>query len=157
MICTKCGSDNKANAQFCKNCGTNIIDNENIISRINGKINLFTFFIGLIISFVILFIGALLFGEVLTSGFNLSIYVGMVLLTMAFFGSFLTGISCGEDLNEGYINGAFLSLFIIVITGFVLGILMFVYIGITASIASALSSFSSIAFTIGYVFYKFSL
>ena len=147
MICTKCGSDNKANAQFCKNCGTNLIDSENIISRINGQINLLAVFIGLIISIVILFVGALLFGEVLTSGFNLSIYVGIVLLTMAFFGSIVTGMLCSEDHDVGYVNGAFLSLFIIVITGFFLGILIFVFIGITASIASALSSFSSLAST----------
>jgi hypothetical protein len=147
LICTKCGSDNKADAQFCKKCGANLGDNENIINRINNQINLLAVCIGLVISIVILFIGALLFGGIVTSGFNTSIYAGIVLLAMAFLGSIVTGILGAKDTNEGYINGVFLSLFIIIITGFILGILMFVFIGITASLANALSSFSSIAST----------
>ena len=146
MNCTKCGSDNKVDALFCKKCGTNLKNKQNIINRMNSQINLLSVFIGLIISIIILFIGATLFGGVVTSGFtDISIYVAIVLLAMAFFGSVVTGMIGSNNQNEGSLNGAFLSLVILVFTGFVLGILIFVFIGIAASIASALSSFSSIA------------
>lgn len=147
MNCTKCGFDNKADALFCKKCGADLTDNKNIISRMNGQINILAVFIGLIFSIVILFIGALSFGGVITSGFNISIYVGIVLLAMAFFGSIVTGMLGGKNLNEGYANGVFLSLFILVFVGFVLGIVLFVFMGIAASLASALGSFSSVAST----------
>ena len=147
LNCTNCGSDNKADSQFCKKCGANLMENETIISKINSQINLLAVFIGLIISIAILFIGSLLFSVIINSGFNLSIYVGIILLAMAFFGSIITGILTGNDINKGCINGAFLSLFILVVTGIVLGILLFVIMGIASVIASALSPFSSLSST----------
>ena len=147
MDCTKCGFDNKADALFCKKCGADLTDNKNIISRMNGQINLLAVFIGLIFSIIILFIGALSFGGVISSGFNISIYVGIVILAMAFFGSVVTGMLGGKNIDEGYANGVFLSLFILVFVGFVLGIVLFVFMGVAASLASALGSFSSVAST----------
>jgi hypothetical protein len=145
LDCSKCGSDNKADALFCKKCGTDLRGCKNVINRMNGQINLLAVFIGLIFSVIILFIGALLFGGVITSGFNISIYVGIVLLAMAFFGSIVTGILGGNNINEGYVNGVFLSLFILVFLGFVLGIILFVFMGIATTLASAFGSFSTVA------------
>ncbi len=64
---------------------------------------------------------------------------------MAFFGSIVASILGSRNSNEGYINGFFLSLVIIVFGGFILGILLFAVVGILASLASALGSFSSLA------------
>jgi hypothetical protein len=148
MRCNKCDYDNKAEAVYCKNCGTKLIYNESFVEKINGHINLVAVFLGSIISILILFIGAILFSGVITSGSTIvSLYVGLVVLAMAFFGSIVTGILGCKNINEGYINGSFLGLIIIVITGFALGVVLFVFIGIFASILNSLSSFASTAST----------
>ena len=146
MDCSKCGSDNSSDAQFCKKCGADLTRQQSISSRLNGQINLLSVFIGLIFSIIILFIGALLFGGIITSGSNyIPIYIGIILVAMAFFGSIVASILGSRNSNEGYINGFFLSLVIIVLGGFILGILLFAVVGILASLASALGSFSSLA------------
>jgi uncharacterized membrane protein len=113
---------------------------------LNGQINLLSVFIGLIFSIIILFIGALLFGRIITSGSNyIPIYIGIILAAMAFFGSIVASILGSKNSSEGYTNGFFLSLVIIVFGAFILGILLFVAVGILASLANALGSFSSLA------------
>ncbi len=146
MDCTKCGSDNRSDAQFCKKCGADLTRQQSVISRLNGQINLLSVFIGLIFSIIILFIGALLFGRIITSGSNyIPIYIGIILAAMAFFGSIVASILGSKNSSEGYTNGFFLSLVIIVFGAFILGILLFVAVGILASLANALGSFSSLA------------
>ena len=146
MDCTKCGSDNKLDAQFCKKCGTDLTKQQSILGRLNSQINILSVFVGLIISVIILFIGALLFGGIITSGSNyISIYIGIILVAMAFFGSIVAGILGSKNSSEGYTNGFFLSLLILVFGGFILGILLFVVVGVLSSLASALGSFSSVA------------
>jgi hypothetical protein len=113
---------------------------------LNGQINLLSVFIGLIFSIIILFIGALLFSGIITSGSSyIPIYIGIILVAMAFFGSIVASILGSRNSNEGYTNGFFLSLVILVFGGFILGILLFVVVGILASLANALGSFSSLA------------
>ena len=93
MDCTKCGSDNKSDAQFCKKCGADLTQQTSTINRLNGQINLLSVFIGLIFSIIILFIGALLFGGIITSGSSyIPIYIGIILVAMAFFGSIVASI-----------------------------------------------------------------
>ena len=146
LDCNKCGSDNKLDAQFCKKCGADLTKQQSILGRLNGQINILSVFIGLIISIIILFIGALLFGGIISSGSNyIPIYIGIILVAMAFFGSIVAGILGSKNSNEGYTNGFFLSLVILVFVGFILGILLFVALGILASLANALGSFSSLA------------
>jgi hypothetical protein len=146
LNCSKCGSDNKADALFCKKCGADLTRQQSIINRLNGQINLLSVFIGLIFSIIILFIGALLFSGIITSGsFYIPIYIGIILVAMAFFGSIVASILGSRNSNEGYTNGFFLSLVILVFGGFILGILLFVVVGILASLANALGSFSSLA------------
>jgi hypothetical protein len=146
LDCNKCGSDNKLDAQFCKKCGANLTRQQSTIGRLNGQINVLSVFIGLIISIIILFIGALLFGGIITSGSNyIPIYIGIILVTMAFFGSIVSGILGSKNSNEGYTNGFFLSLVILVLSGFILGILLFVVVGILTSLTNALGSYSTLA------------
>jgi positive regulator of sigma E activity len=126
LDCTKCGSDNRSDAQFCKKCGADLTRQQSVISRLNGQINLLSVFIGLIFSIIILFIGALLFGRIITSGSNyIPIYIGIILAAMAFFGSIVASILGSKNSSEGYTNGFFLSLVIIVFGAFILGILLF--------------------------------
>ncbi len=142
MNCTKCGSNNKLDAQFCKKCGSDLTRQQSILGRLNGQINLLSVFVGLIISIVILFIGALLFGGIITSGSGYTpIYIGIVLIAMSFFGSIVASILGSKNSSEGYTNGFFLSLVILVFGGFILGILLFVVVGILASLATSLVHF----------------
>lgn len=146
MDCTNCGSDNRSDAQFCKKCGEDLTLQQSIINRLNGQINLLAVFIGLIVSIIILFIGALLFGGIVTSGSGyIPIYIGIILVAMAFFGSIVASVLGSKNSNEGYTNGFFLSLVILVLGGFILGILLLVVVGILTSLANALGSFSSLA------------
>ena len=148
MRCNKCSYDNKDDALYCKNCGSKLRYNESLVEKINNHLNLVAVFLGSIISILILFIGALLFSGVVSSGSTIiSLYVGLVVLAMAFFGSIVTGILGCKNINEGYINGSFLGLLIIVFVGFALGVVLFVFIGIFASIFNSLSSFASAAST----------
>ena len=111
------------------------------INKLNGRINLLSVCLGFIISIIVLLIGALFFGGYVTSGItNVSLYIGTVLLCMAFFGSIVAGFFGDKNYSDGSINGAFLCLIILILTSFVLGILIFVFIGMAALISSALSS-----------------
>jgi hypothetical protein len=139
--CGNCGYDNNTDAQFCKKCGADLMIENNFIGRINCKINLLAVFNGLFVSVLVLFIGATSFGGVVTTGIdNSTIYIGMVFLAMSFFGAVVTGLIGPKTIPEGAINGAFLSLTIIVLSGFIIGIVLFALIGVTASISNALHS-----------------
>lgn len=114
---------------------------ESRVNRINKRINLVAVFLGLIVSIIILFIGAIYFYGLYLSSPNLesiTLFIGTVLLAMAFFGSIISGILGGEDFNDGAINGAFLSLVIVVFVCFTIGIIFFVLMGIAGAFTSAL-------------------
>ncbi|UTB32396.1 MAG: hypothetical protein NKF70_13040 [Methanobacterium sp. ERen5] len=94
------------------------------ISDINDQINIVSVFIGLILSIFILFGVAVYFYFVVTSGvYNITLYFGIILLLMAFFGSLVAGMLWGHNFMEGSINGAFLSLIIVVLICFIVGVL----------------------------------
>ena len=103
MDCNKCGSENKADAAYCKTCGADLKDKKNIIVLMNGKINLLAVFIGLIISLLVLFITTVLFsGMVVSKAVPVAIYIVMVIVAMAFFGSILTGALGCKNVNDGF-------------------------------------------------------
>lgn len=138
MNCPKCGFNNNTDAIFCKKCGYNLNENKSKINRFNDEINILAVSLGLIVSVIFLFIGAALFGGIFSSGtVPLNLYIIMVLLAMAFFGGVTTGILGCETSYDGSINGAFLSLIILINMGFLAGILLFVVSGIASSFASA--------------------
>jgi hypothetical protein len=117
---------------------------ENIVDQINNRINFLSVFLGLIVSILILFMGAFSFGGVVTTGMgNVLNYLFMVLLIMVFFGSILSGFLGSKNFLDALFNGAFLSLVIIVFTGLVMGIFLFFIVGIESSLNSALSSMVS--------------
>ena len=144
MDCNKCGSENKADAAYCKTCGADLKDKKNIIVLMNGKINLLAVFIGLIISVLVLFITTVLFsGMVVSKAVPVAIYIVMVIVAMAFFGSILTGALGCKNVNDGSINGGFLSLIILVLAGLMIGILFLAVVGIIATLASELGPAAS--------------
>jgi hypothetical protein len=141
MICPDCGYNNNEDAKFCKKCGENLKEDKNIIKRVNTKINILAVFSGLIVTILVLILGAFLFGGIIISNsFDVTIYITLLLLSMTFLGAILTGIIGCKNFNDGIINGGFLSLVTLVFLGFVLGVVLFVLMGIAASLASSLSS-----------------
>lgn len=142
MECTECGHENKNNVKFCKKCGKNL--KKSYIERFNSQINLLAVFAGLAISTLVLILCSFLYGSIAVSGaIDLTIYIGLVLVTMVFVGGITTGIvGCG-DFEDGMINGLFMSLIALTILGFILGIILLITMGIAASIASALKPFAS--------------
>ena len=103
-------------------------------------------FIGLGVSCIVLIIGSLVFGAIVASAsLDISIYIGVVLVFMALFGGITTGIVGGQDFKDGAINGFFMSLVALVILGFIVGLFLFIAMGVTASLSSAFSSYSTTA------------
>lgn len=141
MNCPKCGFSNNTNAVFCKKCGYNLNEKKSVLNRFNDQINLLSVSLGLIVSIIILFIGAILLGGIIIfRTMPMNVYIILVLLAMAFFGAITTGILGRENFYDGSINGAFLSLIILINLGFLIGIILFVMSGITSSFASAFGS-----------------
>ena len=117
---------------------------ESHVTQLNNRINLLAIFLGLIISIIILFIGVASFGNGVSTGINnIFIYVLAMIVAMVFFGSFVTGILGSKKFYDGFLNGGFLSLILIIFTSLVIGILLFVVVGIEASINNALNSLVS--------------
>lgn len=144
MDCTKCGSENKVDATYCKKCGADLKEKKNVIGLMNGRINLLAVFIGLIISVLVLFITTVLFsGMVVSKAVPVAVYILMVIVAMVFFGSILTGALGSKNVNDGSINGCFLSLIILVLTGLMVGILFLAVMGVVATLASAFSPATS--------------
>lgn len=144
VYCKFCGFEIKKDAQFCKNCGKGFNEEYNFISRINGKINILSVFIGLIVSVIVLLIGASFFGVIITAKImDVTLYLFLLLFVMIFLGGLTTGITGSRNINEGLINGSILSLVAFIILGFIFGTYLLVIVGITSAIASAFSSFGS--------------
>ena len=111
------------------------------ISDINDQINIVSVFVGLILSILILFGAAVYFYFVVTLGlYNITLYFSVTLILMVFFGSLLAGMLGSNDFLEGSINGAFLSLIIVVLICFIVGVLFFVLMGVAGAFNNALTS-----------------
>jgi len=144
VYCKFCGSEIKKDTQFCKKCGKSFNEEFNFISGINGKINILSVFIGLIISVIVLLIGASFFGIIITAKImDVTLYLFLILFAMLFLGGFTTGITGSRNINEGLINGTILSMVAFIILGFIFGTYLLIIVGITSAIASAFSSFGS--------------
>ena len=136
MKCTECGNDNKSDALFCKKCGLNL-KNNNIINRINSRINLLAVLIGLCV--IILIVCSFLFIGI-AKNYSLPFYIAIVLFTMALIGSIFTGAFGNDNEKDGMINGGILSLVILLFTSFMVGIILLAFMGIGSIMASSLGS-----------------
>lgn len=143
IFCKFCGAEINKNTRFCNNCGKNVKQKYSLIDKINNKINIFSVLIGLAVATIVLFIGAGSFGAAIFNKWDVSLYMFLVLFSMSFFGGIVTGITGSRNINEGLINGGILSLTTFIFFGIIIGIFLFVLMGITSSIASAFSSVGS--------------
>ena len=127
MKCPDCGTENSDDAKVCKKCGYNLeilkkYNNTHNKNKRISKIDSNTSFIGVILGFIIfgifLFIGSFFFKNYLLNGsISFSTYLGLILITSLFFGSFTIGLnSCStiEDVKNNGLSFLILSYFIII-------------------------------------------
>ncbi len=144
FYCKYCGTEIKKDTLFCKNCGKSLITGNNIIVRINKRINLFSVLIGLVMTVIILLIGAVLLGGIIVNQvMDASLYIFLVLFFMLLLGGFTAGFSASPDIKDGLVNGGVLSLIFFIFLGIVAGLLLFVTIGISSMVASTLGPLAS--------------
>ncbi|MDO9044581.1 MAG: zinc-ribbon domain-containing protein [Methanobacteriaceae archaeon] len=141
-FCPKCGSAVRPDAVFCKKCGYSMVGGDKSrIEKWNDKINILSIFIGLGVSVVFLFIGALFYSFLLSQGIlDLVSYFGLVIITMIFFGGLTVGILSCNDYSDAPINGGFLTLILFILGGLVTGTGFSTTLGFAGAIASAYSS-----------------
>ena len=160
VFCQKCGSEVKEDAAFCKKCGTNtknpqanfteyidgkmnLFSSNNLLSRLNSKINLFGVYVGLAVSLLVLLIAPVFYGIFVTSGaigFMGLLY--LVLLSMMLVGGFITSVLSCRTYSEGMANGGFLGLVSLINLGFVMGAVWFYAIAMLSQLASAFGGYS---------------
>ena len=167
-FCQKCGSEIKEEATFCKNCGTNtknsqtnfteyldgkidLFGTNNLLGRLNRKVNLVGIYVGLAVSLLVLLITPVFYGIFVSSGaLSLVGLLYLVLLSMMLVGSFITSILCCKTYSEGMANGGFLGLIALINIGFILGAVWFSAIAIVSQMASAFGSFGGSSSPVSY-------
>ncbi len=142
VFCPKCGTGNKDNAEFCKNCGYSLKSSDKgFIAKLNEKLNILAVFIGLVISLLLLVLSPFFYGLVTSGTLSIIGFIYLILLSMMFIGGFIASVIGCRTYSEGMVNGGFLGLVSIVNLGFVVGILSIIAVTIMSAISSALSSF----------------
>ncbi len=110
-----------------------------LITKINKKINFTSIYIGLFISLIIPVIGFFLFGKSILLGqmpiINAAYYI---LLPMMLFGGFIASLISSRKYSDGLINGGFLGLIFIFNLTLIIGILGFILMGVVGSILGPL-------------------
>ena len=61
---------------------------------------------------------------------------------MSFIGGIVTGILGNDDLSDGFINGGFFSLILLINLGFVVGIKWIIIIAVSSYLSSALQTYT---------------
>jgi hypothetical protein len=70
---------------------------------------------------------------------GITIYAILTILCMTLIGGFVTGVVSSKDIGEGSINGGFLTLILLIAVGLLLGLIIFVTMGIYASVSHTLA------------------
>ena len=117
---------------------------KNLINNINNKINPMGIAIGLIFSIIVLFVSSIIFSGFLVGLLGITIYGILTILAMTLIGGFVTGVISSNDIEEGGINGGFLTLILLIAVGLLLGLITFVTMGIYATVLHTLASLGNI-------------
>lgn len=145
MKCNRCGGENNEAAVYCKSCGATLNEEENFIVRMNGKLNLLAVVSGLIVFIIVLFVTSILFiGLVSSKTIPAVVYILLVMVVSVFFGSILTGVLGSKTIDDGYINGGFLSLVILVLGGILMSFIFLAFMGVASVLAGAFGPTGSI-------------
>jgi hypothetical protein len=123
-----------------------MLDLNELIVKINQKINIAAIYIGLIISLIVPVIGLILFGPDLLSGeLQISNAIYYIFPTMILFGGFITSLICCEKYSDGLINGGFLGLIFVFNLALIIGIIILILMTVISAIAPLINSLNSIA------------
>jgi hypothetical protein len=79
----------------------------------------------------------------ITGLFGIIVYGILSLVCMTLIGGFITGFIGCHDTKEGSINGGFMTLILLIGVGLLIGLVMFIYIGVIASVLHAFTSLGS--------------
>jgi hypothetical protein len=145
LKCDKCGRENNETAVYCKSCGAALKDKENLIVRINARLNFLAVTLGLIVFIIVIFITSFLFiGLVTSKAVPAVVYILLVLVISVFVGSILPGVLGSKTVDDGYINGSFLSLVVLVMAGIIAAFIFLAFMGVASILASAFGPASSL-------------
>ena len=89
--------------------------------------------IGLVFSIIVLFVSSIIFSGFIVGLLGMTIYGILTILVMTLVGGFVSGVVASNDIEEGRINGGFLTLILLIAVGLLLGLITFVTMGIYAS------------------------
>jgi hypothetical protein len=145
LKCDKCGRDNNETAVYCKSCGATLKDKENLIVRMNARLNFLAVTLGLIVFIIVLFITSVLFmGLVTSKAVPATVYILLVLVVSVFVGSILPGFWGSKTVDDGYINGSFLSLVVLVMAGIIAAFIFLAFMGLASTLVSEFEPASSL-------------
>lgn len=123
-----------------------MLDLNDVIVKINQRINIAAIYIGLIISLIIPVIGLFLFGPGLLSGeLQISKAVYYIFPPMILFGGFITSLICCEKYSDGLINGGFLGLIFVFNLALIIGIIILILLTVISAVAPLINSLNAIA------------
>lgn len=117
---------------------------KDFISNINDKINPMGIAIGLVFSILFLFVSSIIFSSFMVGLVGITIYGILTILGMTLIGGFVTGFITSDNIEEGGVNGGFLTLILLIAVGLLLGLIIFVTMGIYASVLHTLGSLGNI-------------
>ncbi len=146
ILCPNCESPINRGTTFCKNCGRSIHNyNKNIIQRLNDRVNLLALLLGFLVAGIFAFLGAIFYGLFLSNGIiDFIIYMGLVIVTMTFFGGLTVGIAGCSDYTDAKSNSLALLLIIGDIVAMIFGLSYVVTSGISGALDNAFGSSSNI-------------
>ena len=102
--------------------------------------------IGLVFSIIVLFVSSIIFSGFIVGLLGMTIYGILTILVMTLVGGFVSGVVASNDIEEGRINGGFLTLILLIAVGLLLGFFMvFEHTSATTSLSgSNVNSFNSL-------------
>lgn len=134
-----------------KNTIKNILSSLNeLIFKINQKINITAIYIGLLISLIVPVIGFFIFGQgLLTGEIQITDVSYYIFLPMILIGGFITSLISCKKYSDGLINGGFLGLIFIFNLALIIGIMVMILMTVIGAVVGPLlDTFSSFSSTI---------
>ncbi len=125
---------------------SNMLDLNELIFKINQKINIAAIYIGLVISLIVPVIGLFIFSPgLLTGEIQISNIVYYIFPPMILFGGFITSLICCKKYSDGLINGGFLGLIFVFNLALIIGIIILILMTVIGAVAPLINTLNSIA------------
>ncbi|WP_414469015.1 hypothetical protein [Methanobacterium sp. ACI-7] len=128
-----------------------------LITKINQKINIAAIYIGLVISLIVPVIGLYILGPSLLTGemqiVNVIYYIFPI---MVLFGGFITSLLCCKKYSDGLINGVFLGLIFVFNLALIIGIIILVLMTVIGAVAPLINTLNSLITTLNSITSIFS-